>query len=268
MKQIDNIERMFKDNNDKLTSMTDRQHMNDLAMATMLKVMKIDYSLEEQDEKDKKDTFLMGGDYEGAPAGQTKQSVHLGENSINFADESIMSRRQSPTSHKKSRYGEDQRLKERASTRLPLDMAMRQRRDGGGPIVTLDKNCMTCEQAGHNELVMKAFKIACLKYEPSPVAFENAQYSREQLVDAKYGLIQFCLSQLKHLDLGNIYQKKYAQQLDQSLSQSSAGKRTAPTDGGHNLNLDFSTIDPRELPAFPGSARAQHLPANWGNLAQ
>jgi hypothetical protein len=99
--------------------------MNDLAMATMLKVMKIDYALEEQDEKDKRETFLMGGDYDNVPTGPTKQSVHMGENSINFADESIMSRKQSPTSHKKSRYGDDQRLKERASTRLPLDMAMR-----------------------------------------------------------------------------------------------------------------------------------------------
>lgn len=194
MKQIDSMEGMFKDNNDKLTGMTERQHMNDLAMATMLKIMKIDYSLEEQDQKDKKDTFLMGGDYESAPLGQTsqtKQSVHvnLGENSVGFAEESIMSRRQSPTSQKKSRYGDDQRLKGRASTRLPLDMAMRRRADGGAPILSLDKNCMTCEQAGHNELVMKAFKIACLKYEPSPVAFENAQYTREQLVDAKYGLL-------------------------------------------------------------------------------
>ena len=94
LKQIDNIERLFKDNNDKLTNMVERQHMNDLAMATMLKVMKIDYSLEEQDERDRKETFLMGADYTDAPANvaQTKPSVTIGEHSINFADESILSR--------------------------------------------------------------------------------------------------------------------------------------------------------------------------------
>jgi hypothetical protein len=58
---------------------------------------------------------------------------------------------------------------------------------------------------------MKAFKMACLKYEPSGVQFENTTYSRKQLIEAKFGLMQFCLSQLKHLDLGNIYQKKFAE---------------------------------------------------------
>ena len=115
---------------------------------------------------------------------------------------------------------------------------------------------------------MKAFKIACLKYEPSGVAFENAQYHRDQLLDAKYGLIQFCLTQLKHLDLGNIYQKKYAQQLEQSLSQSSTGKRTAPTDGHQAPNNEYSTIDPRDLPSFPESARNHNYPtSNWETLA-
>jgi len=186
---------MFKDNNEKLTGMIDRQHMNDLAMATMFKVMKIDYSLEEQDERDRKETFLMGADYDHAPINQstTKASVHLGENSINFADESVLSRgnsnQRSPNSQTKSRYGDDYKRKERASTRLPLEAVMRQKREGGAPIVSIDKNCLTCEQSGHNELVMKAFKIACLKYEPSHVAFENANYNREQLIDAKYGLI-------------------------------------------------------------------------------
>lgn len=72
---------------------------------------------------------------------------------------------------------------------------------------------------------MKAFKMACLTYEPSTVTFENRNYTREQLIDAKYSLMQYTLSQLKHLDLG---EKKFNNILDQQIgAMSSQGTRTA-----------------------------------------
>lgn len=49
---------------------------------------------------------------------------------------------------------------------------------------------------------MKAFKMACLQYKPSPVFFEQQMYRREELISAKNFLLKYCLSQLKHLDLG------------------------------------------------------------------
>lgn len=49
---------------------------------------------------------------------------------------------------------------------------------------------------------MKAFKMACLQYKPSAVTFEGQSYGRQDLVSAKNYLLKFCLSQLKHLDLG------------------------------------------------------------------
>ena len=51
---------------------------------------------------------------------------------------------------------------------------------------------------------MKAFKMACLQYKPSPVNFEQQRYMRQELISAKNSLLKFCLSQLKHLDLGVI----------------------------------------------------------------
>ena len=58
--------------------------------------------------------------------------------------------------------------------------------------------------SNQNEAVMKAFKMACLQYEPSPVDFENSKYTRSELIEAKNILLKYCLSQLKHLDLGAI----------------------------------------------------------------
>ena len=51
---------------------------------------------------------------------------------------------------------------------------------------------------------MKAFKMACLTYNPSKVRFEQTKYTRVQLINAKEKLMKYCLNELKHLDLGNI----------------------------------------------------------------
>jgi len=40
-------------------------------------------------------------------------------------------------------------------------------------IIGLEKNCMSCAYTQNNEATLKAFKMACLTYKPSPVAFEN-----------------------------------------------------------------------------------------------
>ena len=45
-------------------------------------------------------------------------------------------------------------------------------------IISLNKNCLSHSDGMHNETVMKAFKIACLNYEPSSVEFENHVYQR------------------------------------------------------------------------------------------
>ena len=55
---------------------------------------------------------------------------------------------------------------------------------------------------------MKAFKMACLQYKPSPVHFEQGVYKRSELIAAKNHLLKYCLSQLKHLDLGVLEQNK------------------------------------------------------------
>ena len=75
-------------------------------------------------------------------------------------------------------------------------------------MISLDKNCLTCSTGNQNEAVMRAYKMACLQYEPSPVEFESSQYTRHELIEAKNILLKYCLSQLKHLDLGLIDQKQ------------------------------------------------------------
>ena len=63
---------------------------------------------------------------------------------------------------------------------------------------------MSHSNTHNNEATVKAFKMACLTYKPSDVNFEKVQYSRKDLIESKQQLINYCLSKLKHLDLGNI----------------------------------------------------------------
>lgn len=56
--------------------------------------------------------------------------------------------------------------------------------------VSLDKQCLTC--SGQSSVVMKAFKIACLAYQPSPVNFpvkSSKTYSRLDLIDLKGNIL-------------------------------------------------------------------------------
>jgi hypothetical protein len=71
----------------------------------------------------------------------------------------------------------------------------------------------------HNETVLKAFKMACLNYEPSPVEFENNVYARGDLIKAKGDLLSYCLTQLKHLDLSLIDQKLHLSALNSKTLQ-------------------------------------------------
>jgi hypothetical protein len=61
--------------------------------------------------------------------------------------------------------------------------------------------------------------MACLSYNPSKVQFENAEYARNTLIQAKIDLINFSLDKLSHLDLANIYQKNFADELELQIKQ-------------------------------------------------
>ena len=102
----------------------------------------------------------------------------------------------------------------RASTKIPIEHKLQDGNDKGTfgsrtrevKVVSLDTNCQSCSDAPQNEAVMKAFKMACLQYKPSPVCFEQQFYKRDELIAAKNYLLKYCLSQLKHLDLGSLDQ--------------------------------------------------------------
>lgn len=80
---------------------------------------------------------------------------------------------------------------------------------GKDPIIGLDKNCMSHSNTHNNEITLRAFKLACLTYKPTPVQYENALYSRNELIQAKKDLMRYALSQLKHLDINNLEQNKF-----------------------------------------------------------
>jgi len=48
VKSIETIKELFEANSKKITGVFERQSLNDMAMATMFKVMKINYSLEDR----------------------------------------------------------------------------------------------------------------------------------------------------------------------------------------------------------------------------
>ena len=73
--------------------------------------------------------------------------------------------------------------KMRASTQIPIEHKISntaKKNNATAPVrvVALDTHCQTCSSSNHNELVMKAFKMACLQYNPGAVHFENHTYSR------------------------------------------------------------------------------------------
>lgn len=71
-------------------------------------------------------------------------------------------------------------------------------------MIGLDKNCLSHSNTQNNEATAKAFKLACLTYKPSEVVFDNAKYSRKELISSKQQLMSYCLSKMRHLDLGTI----------------------------------------------------------------
>ena len=64
--------------------------------------------------------------------------------------------------------------------------------DNSNPYVTLDKQWLTW--SGQSSVVLKAFKIACLTYKPSPVNFPfklDKTYSRLELINLKGKMLKF-----------------------------------------------------------------------------
>ena len=53
--------------------------------------------------------------------------------------------------------------------------------ESNNPYVSLDKQCLTC--SGQSSVVMKAFKIACLAYKPSPVVFPETEMKSHLRID-------------------------------------------------------------------------------------
>lgn len=106
---------------------------------------------------------------------------------------------------------------------------------------------------------MKAFKMACLQYKPSPVNFEQQRYMRQELISAKNSLLKFCLSQLKHLDLGVIDRGDDGKAL---ATQSLTGAWEHIQTNLQNEGINYGEMDPSKMPAWPPTLGSRN---NSGN---
>ena len=149
----------------------------------------------------------------------------------------------------------DRIKKLRASTKIPIEHKIKlEGRNQPRPVkvISLDTNCQTHADGTTNEIVMKAFKMACLQYKPSPVKFEQCSYTRTELINAKNTLLKYCLTQLKHLDLGVLEQKRA--ETASTLVASANHLNTAW--GQINANQDkedinYADMDPQNIPTWP-----------------
>jgi hypothetical protein len=80
------------------------------------------------------------------------------------------------------------------ATKIPLSQVMGQNSaQRPSHVIGIDKNCMSHSNTHNNDVTLKAFKMACLTYKPSPIKFEQTTYTRKQLIEAKNNLMTYCL---------------------------------------------------------------------------
>lgn len=94
--------------------------------------------------------------------------------------------------------------------------------------VSLDKQCLTC--SGQSSVVMKAFKIACLAYKPSPVNFpekSSKTYSRLDLIDLKGNILSLTNSPPKNQTVNSLFHTRQPKVTIRSEVMSS-GDMTGP----------------------------------------
>lgn len=224
LKDIEQILLSFDQMSHKVQGVLERQSMNDNAMASIFKIIKLDNALDSQDEKDRLSLNLMGLTNTGIDVDGALRELQKGADidaplddtaaitAINNTPATEVMHTQETANSGKSKqsvYSTSGKFVKqvKASTKVPVEHKLKDENHNKArpvKVVSLDTNCQTCADATHNELTMKAFKMACLQYTPSPVFFENSHYMRKTLIQAKDTLLRYCLAQLKHLDLGII----------------------------------------------------------------
>lgn len=58
------------------------------------------------------------------------------------------------------------------------------------PVIGIENNCLSHSNGPANDLVLKAFKMACLSYQPSEVPLESNTFTRTQLIEKKSDLVR------------------------------------------------------------------------------
>ncbi|CAI2363048.1 unnamed protein product [Moneuplotes crassus] len=92
--------------------------------------------------------------------------------------------------------------------RLKLSSVVSTRKDYN--VVTVDKDCYSCSNS--NQVVLKAFKMACLSYYPSSITYENKVVSRSWLHFKRSEIIKNIYSDYHNLlpwKSGNLEYEKY-----------------------------------------------------------
>ena len=57
------------------------------------------------------------------------------------------------------------------------------------PTIQLDQNCLNCD-VKTSGIVQKAFKMACLTYNPSQIRIDDQMFSREEILEISTGILE------------------------------------------------------------------------------
>eukprot|EP00347_Sterkiella_histriomuscorum_P002697 403367156 len=180
-------------------------------ISALIKTMKMQQALDLQDDIDRESIFLMGC----KDIDQSQKAIVL-DQSLTLGQKLPHIQSNSYSSKKMSKFG--------LSTQPNSPQASSSMLNNNQQVMSLDKNCLTCSQGGI-PMALSAFKIACITYMPSQVAFENALVPRRQLIEMKGQLIQICDQSCQDYDFSMIDKeiKNIVIQLAQ-YSQKSNGK--------------------------------------------
>ena len=129
----------------------------------------------------------------------------------------------------------------------------------GTKLVSFDAKCLQgCDAEGngkHVTTLMKAFKMACLTYKPSPVIFDQKSFDRSSLIEAQGYLLFLALEHMKHLDFDQVAVNLLAASSESTLQELDAELvRQQESEAGKQVSIPNSksnSIVYEQRPSFP-----------------
>jgi len=110
------------------------------------------------------------------------------------------------------------------------------------PVIHVDNRCASC--SGQAPLVLSAFKMACLKYTPSPVEHSGTYFERGELLKQRHGLLDSAHQQLQEGPRGT--REGASPASPESISPGGGGGSGGGAGGAGGLLLaDYAALESR-----------------------